>query len=158
MPVLHPMAEAPQVFWSLPHCGARSRLEVLPKHAVPSEQSSHLSHFSWRISHFPRSKFCFPGVKACVEWGSGESWWHCSALPNPPAWWGEVRTGLSSNCPAHRPDVGGLELTQTCPLLMADPLVWVFSHMPQITPCFSLLHEGPSCYSTLLETLPGNGS
>lgn len=30
------------------------------------------------------------------------------------------------------------------PLLMIDPPVWVFSHLPQIISCFSLLHEGPS--------------
>lgn len=53
---------------------------------------------------------------------------------------GEVRA-------AHRPDVGGLEPTQTCPLLVADPSVWVLSHVPQIT-----LHEGPF----LLQRFPKN--
>lgn len=40
--------------------------------------------------------------------------------------------------------MGRLEPTQTCPLLVADPSVWIFSHVPQIIPYFPLLHEGPS--------------
>lgn len=76
---------------------------------------------------------------------------HCSPLPLHQLG-GEVWAGLSSNHPAHRPDVGGLEPTQTYPLLVADPSVWVLSHVPPIAPCFSLLHEGPF----LLQHFPRN--
>lgn len=91
-----------------------------------------------------------------MESGSGEAWWVCSALTvllfHSTSLVGEVWAGLSSHHPAHRPDVGGLEPTQTYPLLMADPSVWVLSHVPQIAPCFSLLHEGPF----LLQHFPRN--